>query len=125
MKETSSKNKPLSPSSQTPLLTLMDKLKDVKSDPETLKGTIHKRVMEDLEDMFATAKEAGNLSTALKVKELQGKNFGMFGHEKEDPNKGIPIKPLCKMTPQELMRLIKSTCELLEIDERTVFEERA
>lgn len=85
--------------------------------PLDLKQKIQRQIRQDLEDMYLQAKGEGSMSVALKAKELQGKDFGMFGLEKIDPTKGIPLKPLSKMTPAELYHIISATCEDLGLQE--------
>ena len=74
------------------------------------------QIMLDLEDMYIQARTSGNISAAIKVKELQGKELGLFVAEKRSRNEGIPVKPLEKMNTEELEHLITSTCDSLGLN---------
>lgn len=87
-----------------------------------LKKEIQEHIMRDLEDLYLHSKALGNMTAALKAKELQGKNVGMFGLEKNTPQEGIPVKPLATMSLDELKRVISGAYQEMGIDVMTPFE---
>ena len=94
-----------------------------KSVPEEVKTAIRQQIMYDLENIYLQAKALGHLPCALKAKELQGKHFGMFGLEKQNSNQGIPVKPLTKMSLEDLRYIISSTCDELGLEDSSYLDE--
>lgn len=83
------------------------------------------RIMSDLEIIYQTAKAEGNMPIALKVKELQGKDMGMFQTplHKGQHKAPVSVKPLSHMSLEELRILLQSSCDELGVDMDALLED--
>ena len=83
------------------------------------------RIMSDLEIIYQTAKAEGNMPIALKVKELQGKDMGMFQAplDKDKNKTSTAVKSLSQMSMEELRILLESSCDELGVDMEALLED--
>lgn len=104
-------------------MDLLSKMNNPDAEIEQIQDEIRNQIMIDLEQMYNNAKELGNMGAALKAKELQGKDLGMFGLSKKQTLKGIPVKPLSKMSLEELHYILSTSCEEVGIDMEALLED--